>query len=247
MARRDAKGEDVWEALAKEDALWAACTSGKRRLDWQLDEFLATGEREVAWATRTAEEDSFYPRRKSLAVDFGCGPGRLIGPLSASFQRVVAVDTSPTMLSLAKTNNPQENVSFSESTAELADDSVDLIYSTFVLQHIAPDELDGFLHEFSRILSPQGLLIFQYPASPRWTLSGIGFRVLPAALLDAIQRYLVHYPGMMPMTWMPPAKIARHAATCGLAILDYRSGPRYSPNWKDVWYFAGAAGATRGA
>jgi ubiquinone/menaquinone biosynthesis C-methylase UbiE len=233
-----AYGQDVWEALANKDALWAACTSGKRRVDWGLDDFLATGEREVLWASHVAQESQIYPARRSLAVDFGCGPGRLTGALKERFQRVVGVDTSKTMLRMARRAHPEENVDFSESTKALENDSVDLAYTTFVLQHLTQDEVDDCFREFARILHPEGLLIFQYPARPRWTLPGLAFLLLPRPLLTAIQRYILHYPGIMPMSWMAPARIVRRAAACGLTIFRYQVGPKYSPNWKDTWYFA---------
>ncbi len=40
------------------------------------------------------------------------------------------------------------------------------------------------------------------------------------------------------MSWAAPEKVIRRAAACGLTILEYKAGPKYSRNWKDVWYFA---------
>jgi SAM-dependent methyltransferase len=238
MRTNDAYGQNVWETLANKDAFWAACTSGKRRIDWGLEDFLATGELEVSWASRVAQEGEFYPSRRSLAVDFGCGPGRLTGALKERFQRVVGIDTSEAMLSVARRVHPEEGIEFSGSIKKLENDSVDLVYSTFVLQHLTRDEVRDCFHEFTRILHAGGLLIFQYPARPRWTVSGIAFFLLPIPLLTAIQRYILHYPGIMPMSWMAPANVAQLAASCGLTILQYQVGPKYSPNWKDTWYFA---------
>lgn len=192
----------------------------------------------MSWAARVAQESQIYPTRRSLAVDFGCGPGRLTGALKERFQRVVGIDTSKTMLSMARRDHPEENIHFSNSTKTLENDSVDLVYSTFVLQHLTRDEVDDFLHEFARILHPGGLLIFQYPARPRWTLPGIAFLLLPTPLLTAIQRNILRYPGIMPMSWMTPAKIIRRTSACGLTVVEYQVGPKYSPNWKDIWYFA---------
>lgn len=179
MRTNDAYGQNVWETLANKDAFWAACTSGKRRIDWGLEDFLATGELEVSWASRVAQEGEFYPSRRSLAVDFGCGPGRLTGALKERFQRVVGIDTSEAMLGVARSVHPEEGIEFSESIKKLENDSVDLVYSTFVLQHLTRDEVRDCFHEFTRILHAGGLLIFQYPARPRWTVSGIAFFCCP--------------------------------------------------------------------
>jgi SAM-dependent methyltransferase len=238
LSANEAGGQDVWEILANKNAFWAACTSGKRHVDWRLPDFLATGEREVSWTERVAQESQIYPTRRSLAVDFGCGPGRLTGALKERFQRVVGIDTSMTMLSMARRAHPDENIQFGESTKTIENHSVDLVYTTFVLQHLTQGEVDDCFHEFARILHPEGLLIFQYPASPRWTLPGISFLLLPTPLLTAIQRYILHYPGIMPMSWMAPVKVVGWTAACGLTIVQYQIGPKYSPNWKDIWYFA---------
>jgi ubiquinone/menaquinone biosynthesis C-methylase UbiE len=218
--------------------MWASCTKGKRHIDWQPDEFLATGDHEVSWASSVARERRIFPIRRSLAVDFGCGPGRLIGALRNTFNHVVGIDISPTMLSLAQRTHREAGVSFNESTKSLQTDSADLVYSTFVLQHLTNSQVDECFREFTRILHPEGLLIFQYPVRPRWTLPGIAFLLLPTASLNAIQRQILHYPAIMPMSWMAPRRITRSAAACGLVILEHRTGPVYSPNWKDVWYFA---------
>jgi ubiquinone/menaquinone biosynthesis C-methylase UbiE len=237
--KRRASGEqDVWETLAKKDAFWTACTGGKRRGDWKLDAFLATGEQEISWAVSVAREKQIYPDRRLLAIDFGCGPGRLIGGLEERFKNVIAIDTSKTMLSLARQNHPDPSVSFFESIETVDSDSADLVYSAFVLQHLTQDRLDRYLREFARILDSNGLLIFQYPARPRWTLPGLAFLLLPTTLLNAIQRYIVHYPGNMPMSWMAPEMVARRAAASGFLILEHRAGPKYTPNWEDIWYFA---------
>jgi SAM-dependent methyltransferase len=228
---------DTWETLAEKAPLWAACTTGKRHVNWQIDDFVATGEREVEWAFGIARDKLIYPDRTALAVDFGCGPGRLTGALRESFQKVVGVDTSKTMLNLARGINPGADVSFSETAAILDNNSVDLIYSTFVLQHLTQDQLSECLREFARILHPKGLLVFQYPARPRCTPSGLAFLLIPTGLLNFIQRYIIRYPGIMPISWMTPGKVARRVAQFGLFVREQRTELKYSPNWKDVWYF----------
>ena len=49
------------------------------------------------------------------------------------------------MLRLARRAHPEDNVSFSESTKTLSEDSVDLVYSTFVLQHLTQDQVDNII------------------------------------------------------------------------------------------------------
>lgn len=192
----------------------------------------------MSWAISVAQESSIFPPRRSMAVDFGCGPGRLTGALKGRFDHVVGIDKSPTMLNLARRAHPETNVIFQEDTKTIKTHSVDLIYSAFVLQHLTQGELDECLFEFARILHPGGLLIFQYPARPRWTVPGLAFRLLPPMMLKAIQHYIMRYPGSMPMSWMAPEGLSQRAVADGLAIAEHRIGPRYTPNWEDAWYFA---------
>jgi ubiquinone/menaquinone biosynthesis C-methylase UbiE len=238
LTERDAYLAHQWEALAERDPFWASCTSGKRHVEWDVSEFLATGEREVAWAIESAKSKGIYPHYRSLAVDFGCGPGRFTGALTREFERVIGVDISPSMLNAASRIHTQASISFAPSTDVVEDGSASLIYCTFVLQHLTQEGRDSCLRDFARMLGKDGLLIFQYPAKPRRTPGGLVFTLVPPRIINAAQRYILRYPGVMPMSWMKPSDVSRHAVMADLAILDYRTGPEYSPNWVDIWYFA---------
>jgi hypothetical protein len=48
-----------------------------------------------------------------------------------------------------------------------SDNSVDLIYTNIVLQHVTPDVTVAYLREFLRILKPAGVLVFQLPSHKR--------------------------------------------------------------------------------
>jgi SAM-dependent methyltransferase len=83
-----------WERLAAEDPLWAVLTDPARRgRRWRVEDFLATGEAEIAGALEEAAELDL-PERRGSALDFGCGAGRLTRALSLRFERAVGVDIS---------------------------------------------------------------------------------------------------------------------------------------------------------
>ena len=74
-----------WDALARLDPLWAILSRPDRRGGgWSLDAFFATGDDEVesVLARREAQPDRF-----GVALDFGCGVGRLARALSTRFER----------------------------------------------------------------------------------------------------------------------------------------------------------------
>lgn len=235
---QDAKQTHSWELLARASPLWAVCTNGKRRMDWDPDAFMATGEKEVAWAFGEAKKAGVLPKDLHAAVDFGCGPGRLSGALARRTGKVVGVDASPTMLELARQNHPGAAFRFLPDLRHVPDTSADLAYSTFVFQHLSEAQMHRSMSELMRILRPGGVLIFQYPSAPRPTIGGLGWRVLPPRVILFVQHRLLGSPQPIPMSWAGPADIAGKLEALGFALAVHSTGPRYSPNWHDVWYFA---------
>jgi SAM-dependent methyltransferase len=233
----DAKQEYSWELFAKHDALWSVCTSGKLHVNWQLEDFLATGEDEVSWAFKQAREANTLPSKIHLALDFGCGPGRLSGALARRADEVLGIDTSPTMLKMARQTHKSKNMHFQNSFKDIGDSSVDLIYSTFVFQHLNESQRQRYFNDISRVLKPGGLFIFQYPIAPRFTPGGLMWRILPIGLISFAQRKIMRLPAAMPMSWAKPEKVERILLASQLNVLMNKEGLRYTPNWRDTWYF----------
>lgn len=167
--------QEYWDHHAAADPLWTVLAfpdkSGGR---WPLQEFMKTGEREIALLfQRVAELGLPPPRRRAL--DFGCGVGRLTQALARRVERVLGADISPVMIDLARRLNRYPDRAEYVCTAHagldtLADASFDLIYSNIVLQHVPPDMSVRYLDECFRLLQARGLLIFQLPShrdSPR--------------------------------------------------------------------------------
>jgi SAM-dependent methyltransferase len=158
-----------WDQHAEADPLWTvlafADKSGGR---WTLQEFMKTGEREIALLFhRFAALRIAQPARQAL--DFGCGVGRLTQALARRLERVVGADISPVMIELARKLNRYPDHAEYLCTAHtglesLPAKSFQLIYSNIVLQHVLPDVAVHCLHEFFRLLEPDGLLVFQLPS-----------------------------------------------------------------------------------
>ena len=171
----DSRSQEYWDRHAASDPLWAVLAfpdkSGGR---WTLQEFMKTGEREIALLFhRVRELQLRLPARRAL--DFGCGVGRLTQALARRHERVIGADISPVMIDLARRLNRYSDRVEYLCTAEagvetLPSASFDCIYSNIVLQHIAPSISVQYLGEFFRLLAPGGLLVFQLPShrdSPR--------------------------------------------------------------------------------
>jgi SAM-dependent methyltransferase len=151
-----------WEDLAAGDALWAV--SGKR--GWEVDDFMATGELEMAHVFAAAAELGL-PARRGTALDFGSGLGRTTRALAGRFGHCEAVDVSQGMVDHARRlNGDLANCTFRASDRSdlsyFEPESFDLVYSAFVLQHLPSHELAaGYIREFLRVVRPDGLVVFQ--------------------------------------------------------------------------------------
>lgn len=167
----------TWEAWAQADPLWSICTVpemiGRR---WDPETFFATGRAHIAEVM--AYLDRLYPDLpRAAALDFGCGVGRLTQPLCREFREVCGVDISPTMIRLAEDFNQwpgqcSYRLNDRDDLNGFASNHWDLVYSHIVLQHIAPAATARYLGEFVRLLSPQGLAVFQVPGRPLWRPAG---------------------------------------------------------------------------
>ncbi len=157
----------VWQTLGREDPLWAVLShADKRGGRWEPAEFFATGRAEIDTHMQFLASRNWSDGR-ALALDFGCGAGRLSRALAAHFARVIGVDLSASMIETARALNADvANVEFHENPSPrldgIADASVDLVYSNMTLQHIPARLAAGYVAEFFRVLAPGGIAVFQF-------------------------------------------------------------------------------------
>src|SRR5262245_37497970 len=91
-----------WDMLGKEDPLWAIITwDDKKGNKWDLGEFFASGEQEIAELMQYLS-DRGVDCARHRALDFGCGVGRLSQPLAKHFTSVIGVDIAPSMVTRAR-------------------------------------------------------------------------------------------------------------------------------------------------
>ncbi len=162
---------DDWEGRAREDASYYVAF-GRRNQD--SDEFF-----ESAGEALTAIRSEFYRLSpadsvsRMAALEIGCGPGRLMRPLSEHFGSVSGVDVSPTMVALARENlagvaDARVGQSNGSDLHQFESNSVDLCYSYAVFQHIPDrDVVLSYMREACRVLKPGGVFRFQINGLPR--------------------------------------------------------------------------------
>jgi SAM-dependent methyltransferase len=155
--------------MARLDPLWAICSRADARNGrWDLDVFFASGADEVAGVFSRPEA---RPAQLNAALDFGCGAGRIVRALSERFELCYGVDSSAEMIRLAREfNRDRPACVFEHKTypllAQIRSGSIDFVYSSFVLQHLASEsEVLEYIREFARIVRPGGTIVFQLPES----------------------------------------------------------------------------------
>jgi SAM-dependent methyltransferase len=107
-----------------------------------LEDFFRSGEEWVSTVFETVERHFLRPFRPEASLDFGCGVGRIVIPLSARSGEVYGVDVSRSMLEEARKNllaRSIGNVRLVESDdglMRLEGRKFDFVHSVIVFQHI---------------------------------------------------------------------------------------------------------------
>lgn len=172
----------TWEHLGRSDPLWAILTiPGQEGNRWSHEEFFRSGREEItALVARLSALGRPAGRRRAL--DFGCGVGRLTQALAGHFDEVVGVDIAASMIGLARQLDGQEGrCRYVHNTgadlAVLEGARFDLVYSSYVLQHMPAALARRYVGEFIRLLAPGGVAVFQLPTGRARPLALVG-RVL---------------------------------------------------------------------
>lgn len=217
-----------WDRRAQEDAYYYAAF-GRRGQDDA--EFLAT----AAPVVRNLEQELRWilPRggRLERALEIGCGPGRLMRPMSLRFDEIHGVDVSDHMVRLAREKlrdvpNARVHLGSGSDLAEFADAAFDFVYSYAVFQHIPSREVVfRYLAEAIRVLKPGGLLRCQLNGLPETapvcdTWSGV--RIRPEEIREFARasgvRLLALEGASTQYMWVtamrPPAHPPRRPGTC---------------------------------
>ncbi|HML17760.1 MAG TPA: class I SAM-dependent methyltransferase [Bryobacteraceae bacterium] len=154
-----------WNARAREDAGYYVAFG---RRDSSDAEFFATATEVINRLEWELSRVPLQERGNWRALEIGCGPGRLMRPMSRHFVEIHGVDVSDEMIGLAREKlrdvpNAHVYVTNGSSLAPFADESFDFVYSYAVFQHIPSREvIFEYLREIRRVLRTGGLTVLQF-------------------------------------------------------------------------------------
>jgi ubiquinone/menaquinone biosynthesis C-methylase UbiE len=155
-----------WNRRARSDARYYVAL-GRKHQSWQ--DFLSGAQDLVRGLEKElARISTPTPKSERRALEIGCGPGRLMLPLSAHFHEIHGVDVSERMVQLAERNLSGVTHAYVHATGgtnleRFEDDSFDFAYSYAVFQHIPSREVVfRYLEETRRILRIGGAARMQF-------------------------------------------------------------------------------------
>jgi SAM-dependent methyltransferase len=136
------------------------------RISGNKEHFFETGRRDIARMLHDVQR-LYGGFSRSRALDFGCGVGRLVLPLSKYIDHTVGVDISPAMIAEARENciiAGIHNVQFAVSDDALSavEGPFDLVHSYNVLQHIPVDRGLTLTANILSRLRPGGVAALHY-------------------------------------------------------------------------------------
>jgi SAM-dependent methyltransferase len=233
-----------WEALGQIDPYWAVMSDSiKKGGRWEQDEFFATGSEEIRAVLVRTRALGFEPRR-GLALDYGCGVGRLSRALATSFFQVIGVDFSESMLSEAR----RANVGIGNLRLEHNDGwslpailpaSVDFIYSVLTLQHSPAKIQCAIIREFSRVAAPGAVVVFQTPSRPiLGRASGMAFQIFGNRVLNVVRRTIHGHGRVMEIHTLSRRLILQLLADCCFEVIEVERYDVAGPSFESYRYFA---------
>ena len=156
---------DDWNARAREDAGYYVAFGRREQSD---ADFYATATEVIN--SLESELRRVPPAQRSgwKALEIGCGPGRLMRPMSRHFTEIHGVDVSDEMIALARERlkdipHAHPHATDGASLSEFPDNWFDLVYSYAVFQHVPSREvITSYMRETARVMKPGGLARLQF-------------------------------------------------------------------------------------
>jgi SAM-dependent methyltransferase len=216
--------------------------------NYRTAEYTLRNDREFVVSSYAAHERFDYEKylfywlvdetNDKLALDYGCGPGRMIKRLFSRFRRVDGVDISSKVLECAQQccrdipNKPILYLTDGQSLSMIGSEIYDIVYSVICLQHICMYTIRlNIIKEAFRVLKYNGCFTFQMGY-------GIGH--------DKMIRYYEDYAeadstnGAFDVCVLHPYEIAKDLIDVGFSDVRYVICPTGPGDIHSGWLFVSA-------
>jgi len=150
-----------WNERAREDANYYVAFGRRSQEDTEFFNTAADVIRDLEGELKRLPAD--IPIAARSALEIGCGPGRLMRPMSRHFGEIHGVDVSDEMIAQARAKladipHAHPHHASGSDLAAFPDEAFDFVYSYAVFQHIPSAEVVfSYLRETVRVLKPGGI------------------------------------------------------------------------------------------
>jgi len=123
------------------------------------------------------------PKPGERILDFGCGTGRLTQEIAASGADVLGIDSSPDMISVARSKYPSVKFEVADGMTFRSNEPFDAVFSNAVLHWVRPPE--KAVESIAAALKPGGRLIAEF-----------GGKGNTASIVEAVGSHPWYYPSI---------------------------------------------------
>ena len=163
------KIKKAWENLGNSAAHHSVLTNDEflpNSLEKNIGSFWKSGDKEVKEIEAILKRHGMKLNEVNVAIEYGCGVGRITVPLSKKVSAVHAYDISSPHLDYAKEHANEERAIINFHLVSDPLDKLqqcDLFYSRIVFQHNPPPIILQLIKNALESLNPGGIAIFQVP------------------------------------------------------------------------------------
>ncbi|HTV45875.1 MAG TPA: methyltransferase domain-containing protein [Stellaceae bacterium] len=219
-----------WERLGEEKPYWSVLVDASylpENIDRNIDSFYRTGPLSWMLFECAAARAGRMPAADGVALELGCGVGRVTPHLAQYFREVIACDISLPHLDIARTHLTHLGVNNVrlvrvDSIERLQEQGpLDFFYSVIVLQHNPPPIIARLLEVAFANLKPGGIAYFQLPVAAK------SYEFVIETYLDRV----VGKTETMEMHVLPQKYLFQLMQRAGMRLLDIQrenwTGPLY--------------------
>lgn len=219
LAALFAKVSQQWHHLGETEPHWSVITSQsylQSNIEASAQAFYASGKAELSVFDAALARAGLAGKVFAMAVELGCGVGRVTAALAQRCGQVWGVDISANHLKLAAQHMDAQGLANVHLHHAVAVDDVapapafDLLYSRIVLQHNPPPVMHRMLRQLLSRLSPGGLAYFQVPTYK----AGYRFGIESYLATDNTTDMEMHY--------LPQPELFKLVAQCNCQWLELR-------------------------